>query len=80
MPAKCTLWFFNTRLVVDAVLAASRKLLTKTASAKPAFNRASFDAIDACVEEQMHRLKLPGVSLAIADGLRYRDRNVWRGL
>lgn len=37
-------------------------------SAKPASNSASYDAIDAYVEQQMRRLNIPGVSLAIVEG------------
>lgn len=55
-------------LLVSAVLALIHRVFAKPASAKPASNSASYDAIDAYVEEQMHRLKMPGVSLAIVEG------------
>ena len=55
-------------LGVGAVLAVTSRLLAKRASAKPVTKSASFDAIDAYVEEQMRRLKMPGVSLAIVEG------------
>jgi CubicO group peptidase (beta-lactamase class C family) len=55
------------------VLALILRVFAKPASAKPASNgasydAASYDAIDAYVEEQMHRLNMPGVSLAIVEG------------
>jgi CubicO group peptidase (beta-lactamase class C family) len=55
-------------LGIGAGLAATRYLFGKTASSKPASNSTSFDAIDAYVEGQMHRLNIPGVSLAIVEG------------
>ncbi|HEX6383428.1 MAG TPA: serine hydrolase domain-containing protein [Anaerolineae bacterium] len=39
-----------------------------TISAKPASKSTCYDAIDAYVEREMHRLKMPGVSLAIVEG------------
>ncbi|MCX6030975.1 MAG: serine hydrolase [Chloroflexi bacterium] len=61
-------------LVVGAALALTRKLFATTGSAKPASNSASYDAIDAYIEGEMRRLKMPGVSLAIVEG----DRIVHR--
>lgn len=55
-------------LLVGAALALTLRAFAKRASAKPAFNRASYDAIDAYIEQQMRRLKIPGVSLAIVEG------------
>jgi CubicO group peptidase (beta-lactamase class C family) len=55
-------------LIGCAALAVARKLFAKTDSAKPVSKSASYDAIDAYVEAQMHRLKVPGVSLAIVEG------------
>ena len=55
-------------LGIGAGLAATRYLFGKTASSKPASSSTSFDAIDAYVEGQMHRLNIPGVSLAIVEG------------
>ena len=55
-------------LLVGAVLALILRVFARRASAKPASNSGSNDAIDAYIEEQMHRLKMPGVSLAIVEG------------
>jgi CubicO group peptidase (beta-lactamase class C family) len=55
-------------LVAGAALTVARKLFATTGSAKPASNSASHDAIDAYVEEQIHRLHIPGASLAIVEG------------
>jgi len=55
-------------LGVGAVLAVTSRLLTKRASARRTPDSASYDAIDDYVKEQMHRLKMPGVSLAIVEG------------
>ena len=45
-------------LGVGAALAVTSRLSAKPASARPVRGRASYDAIDAYVEEQMHRLKI----------------------
>ena len=37
-------------------------------SARPLLDSASYDVIDAYVEQQMRYLHIPGVSLAIVDG------------
>ena len=56
-------------LLVGAVLAITLRVFAKRASAKPVTDSASYyDEIDAYVEQQMHRLKMPGVSLAIVEG------------
>jgi CubicO group peptidase (beta-lactamase class C family) len=55
-------------LVVCGVLALILRVFGRPASASPVTNSASYDAIDAYVEEQMHRLNMPGVSLAIVEG------------
>jgi len=55
-------------LLVCAELALILRRFARRASAKPASDCASYDAIDANVEEQMRRLRIPGVSLAIVDG------------
>ncbi len=56
-------------LLVGAVLAIILRVFAKRASAKPVTDSASYyDEIDAYVEQQMHRLKMPGVSLAIVEG------------
>jgi CubicO group peptidase (beta-lactamase class C family) len=66
--------FIFGSLLVGAVLALIRRAFAKPASAKPVTNSApddaiaSYKAIDAYVEEQMRRLKIPGVSLAIVEG------------
>ena len=55
-------------LVVGAVLAVTRNLIAKTASAEPVPKNSDHDEIDAYVEGQMRRLKMPGASLAIVKG------------
>ena len=55
-------------LLVSAVLALSLRAFARRASAKPVTKSTSYEAIDAYVEEQMHRLHIPGVSLAIVGG------------
>ena len=60
--------FLFPSLLVGTVLALILRVFAKPASAKPVTNSASFDAIDAYVEQQMHRLNIPGVSLAIVEG------------
>jgi CubicO group peptidase (beta-lactamase class C family) len=44
------------------------RLFAKTASAKPISNSGPNDAIDAYIQQQMRRLHIPGVSLAIIEG------------
>jgi CubicO group peptidase (beta-lactamase class C family) len=60
--------FLFPSLLVSAVLALILRVFAKHASARPVTNTASYDAIDAYVERQMHRLNMPGVSLAIVEG------------
>ncbi|MBI5031404.1 MAG: beta-lactamase family protein [Chloroflexi bacterium] len=55
-------------LVISAVLAVAHKLVAMTASLQSISNADSYDAIDAYIEKQMHRLHIPGVSLAIVEG------------
>ncbi|MFZ0534301.1 MAG: serine hydrolase domain-containing protein [Anaerolineales bacterium] len=55
-------------LFVGGCLALTRLLFAKPASAKQARIRTSYDAVDAYVVEQMHRLHIPGISLAILEG------------
>ena len=60
-------------LFIGAVLMLIRRLFASTAPvrsavAKPASSAISYDAIDIYIEEQMHRLHIPGVSLAIVEG------------
>jgi CubicO group peptidase (beta-lactamase class C family) len=55
-------------LLVGGVLGVTRLLSAKTAQGKPATRSTSYDAVDAYVEEQMHRLHIPGASIAIVEG------------
>jgi CubicO group peptidase (beta-lactamase class C family) len=55
-------------LAIGAVLGLARKAFAKTGLAKPVTHGPAYDAIDACIEGQMRRLKVPGVSLAIIEG------------
>ena len=55
-------------LLVFALLALILRAFARSASAKPVANSASYDAIDTYVEEQMQRLNIPSVSLAIVEG------------
>jgi CubicO group peptidase (beta-lactamase class C family) len=55
-------------LLVCAVAALTLRLFTRPATAKPVTNSIPYEAIDAYIEEQMHRLKMPGVSMAIVEG------------
>jgi CubicO group peptidase (beta-lactamase class C family) len=55
-------------MFVGGCLALTRLLFAKPASAKQATIRTSYDAVDAYVVEQMHRLHIPGISLAIVEG------------
>ena len=55
-------------LIVGAILATILRVLAKRSSAKPVTNSVSYSAIDAYIEENMRRLKMPGVSLAIEIG------------
>jgi CubicO group peptidase (beta-lactamase class C family) len=66
--------FIFGSLFLGAVLALIRRAFARLASPKPITGSASddavasYEAIDAYVEEQMRRLKIPGVSLAIVEG------------
>jgi CubicO group peptidase (beta-lactamase class C family) len=55
-------------LLAGSLMVVTRRALANTPTAKPASGNAPFDAIDAYLEEQMRRLNLPGVSLAIVEG------------
>jgi CubicO group peptidase (beta-lactamase class C family) len=59
--------FLFRSLAVGAVLALILRRFAKPASAKPASNSGSYDAVDAHIEQQMRRLNIPGVSLAIVE-------------
>jgi CubicO group peptidase (beta-lactamase class C family) len=60
--------FIFPLLLIGTVLALIFRALAKPAAAKPTSSRASYEAIDAYVEKQMRRLRIPGVSLAIVEG------------
>ena len=55
-------------LVVCTLLALVLRVFARPASAKPALTSGSYEEIDAYIEQQMHRLNLPGISLAIVEG------------
>lgn len=57
-----------TRDTCATAPAAARNPFVKPTSSQPTSTSARFDAIDAYVEQQMGRLRLPGVSLAIVEG------------
>ena len=60
--------FFFGSVVAGAALALTRGLFAATGSAGPSPNSTAYDAIDAYVERQMRRLKIPGAMLAIVEG------------
>jgi len=64
----CIKKFLFPSLLVGAVLASIHRVFAKPASAKSVSNKDSYDAIDDYIEQQMRRLKIPGVSLAIVEG------------
>ena len=55
-------------LLICTLLALTPRLSARPASAKPLSESTSYEAIDAYVEQQMQRLNIPGVSLAIVEG------------
>lgn len=55
-------------LFLSAALMLTVRRFPKPTSVKPISNNDSYDAIDAYIDEQMRRLKIPGVSLAIVEG------------
>jgi CubicO group peptidase (beta-lactamase class C family) len=55
-------------LSVGAAFALASKHFANRDSEEPVTDRASYDAIDAYIEGQMHCLNIPGVSLAIVEG------------
>ena len=55
-------------LLIGAGLAFVLQALAKPASTKPARKSDSYEAIDAYVDEQMQRLNIPGVALAVVEG------------
>jgi len=60
--------FIFPSLFVCSVLALTFQGFARPAAAKPASGSAAYDAMDAYVEQQMQRLNIPGVSLAIVEG------------
>lgn len=65
--------FIFPSLLVCTLLALTPRLFARPASAKPvstsaSYDAASYDEVDAYVEQQMQRLNIPGVSLAIVEG------------
>jgi CubicO group peptidase (beta-lactamase class C family) len=59
---------FFPSLLVGTVLALILWEAAKPAAAKPVPNSAAYDAIDAYIEQQLHRLNIPGVSLVVVEG------------
>ncbi len=55
-------------LLICTLLALTPRLSARPASAKPLSESTSYEAIDAYVEQQMQRLNIPAVSLAIVEG------------
>jgi CubicO group peptidase (beta-lactamase class C family) len=55
-------------LLISTALALVLRGFAKSASAKPISTSSSYDEIDAYIDQQMQRLNLPGVSLAIVEG------------
>jgi CubicO group peptidase (beta-lactamase class C family) len=55
-------------LFVGGALALTRLLFSKPASAETTPNDTAYNAIDAYIIEQLHRLHIPGASLAIIEG------------
>lgn len=60
--------FLFPLLCVGAVLALIFRVFARRASATPVTNSDTYGEIDAYIQEQMHRLNIPGVSLAIVEG------------
>ena len=60
--------FFFPLLLVCMTLALTLRRFVKPASAEAVSDSAPYDAIDAYVERQMHRLNIPAVSMAIVEG------------
>jgi len=55
-------------LLIGGALGKSRLLNARTAQRNQASNGTPYDAVDTYVERQMHRLHIPGLSLAIIEG------------
>ncbi|NIM96039.1 MAG: serine hydrolase [Anaerolineales bacterium] len=58
----------SVSLVIGTGLAVIRSAFARVGSAKPVSKRTSYDEIDAYMEGEMRRLKIPGVSLTIVEG------------
>lgn len=55
-------------LLVGGALTLTRLFSARATQAKPASRSNSYDAIEAYIKQQMHRLNIPGLSLAIIEG------------
>lgn len=55
-------------ILLASALAFFRKLFASQISPKATPQKTTYEAIDAFITEQMHRLKIPGASLAIVEG------------
>lgn len=60
--------FLFPSILACAGLALIHRTSTKATLTKPVAEPISYDEIDAYIEEQMRRLKIPGVSIAIVEG------------
>jgi len=59
--------FLFTSLLIGSALALIHRVFAKPASSKPYSKSGSYDDVDAFIEREMRRLKMPGVSLAIVE-------------
>src|SRR5512136_2045919 len=66
--------FLLGSLAAGTLLALARKIFATAGSASPASGAGSYGAVDAYIDEQMRRLKFPGVALAVVEG----DRIVYQ--
>jgi CubicO group peptidase (beta-lactamase class C family) len=62
--------FLIGSLVAGSAVALYRLLSAQTSSAKPVSSSSAYAALDAYIDEQMHRLRIPGASLAVLEGNR----------
>lgn len=62
--------FLFPALLVCAVLTLVRRVIARTVPVEPVTGSTSYDDIERYVQQQMHRLKIPGASLAIIEGER----------
>jgi CubicO group peptidase (beta-lactamase class C family) len=60
--------FLYGSLLAGGALVAARLLFAKSSSVEPTSTGTSYAGIDAYIEEQMHRLNIPGAALAIVEG------------